>query len=75
MVDIPVPVYRKYWTQTLELLNSQCHAIKKKYPEAGSVVQRVHKVLNEIETLAGCTPAKVGESSEWTTIVNSVEEN
>jgi hypothetical protein len=47
----------------------------KKYPEAGSVVQQVHKVLNEIETLARCTPAKVGESPEWTTIMNSAEEN
>jgi cation transporter-like permease len=42
-----------------------------KYTEAGSVVQQVHKVLNDIEILAGCTPAKVGESSEWTSIVNS----
>jgi hypothetical protein len=32
------------------------------------------KVLNDIEILAGCTPVKVGESSEWTSIVNSVEE-
>jgi hypothetical protein len=34
-----------------ESLNSQCHAITNKYPEAGTVVQ-VHKVLNEIEILA-----------------------
>jgi hypothetical protein len=55
-------------------LNSQCHAITKKFPEAGSVVQ-VHEVLNDIEILDGCTPAKVGESSEWITIANSAEEN
>jgi hypothetical protein len=63
MVDVPVPGFRKYWAQKLASLNPQCHAIMKKYPEAGSVVQ-VHKVLNEIEILAGCTPAKVGESPE-----------
>jgi hypothetical protein len=74
MADVPVPGFRKYWTQKLASLNSQCHAIINKYPEAGSVVQ-VHKVLNEIEILAGCTPAKVGENPEWTTIVNSTEEN
>jgi hypothetical protein len=45
-----------------------------KYPDAGTVLQ-VHKVLNDIEILAGCTPVKVGESPEWTTIVNSAEEN
>jgi hypothetical protein len=44
-----------------------------KYPEAASVVQQVHKFLSDIETLAECTPAKLGESSEWTTIVNSAE--
>jgi hypothetical protein len=46
-----------------------------KYPEAGTMVQQVHKVLSDIEILTGCTPTKVGESSEWTTIVNSAEEN
>jgi hypothetical protein len=75
MVDVPVPVFRKYCTQERESLNSHCHAIRKKYPEVGSVVQQVHRVLNEIEIVGRCTPTKVGESPEWTTIVNSVEEN
>jgi hypothetical protein len=51
------------------------HAIMSKYPEADFVVQQVHKVVNDIEILAKCTPAKEGESSWWTTIVNSAEEN
>jgi hypothetical protein len=63
---------RKSWTQKLALLKSQCHAIINKNPDAGSVV---HQVLKDIEILAGHTHAKVGESSEWTPIVNSVEEN
>jgi hypothetical protein len=46
-----------------------------KYPEAASVVQQGYKVLSHIENLAKCTPAKVGESSEWMTIVSSAEEN
>jgi hypothetical protein len=57
--------------RSLASLNSQCHVITNKYPEAGTVVQQVHKVLNDIEILAGCTPAKVGESSQWTSLVNS----
>jgi hypothetical protein len=61
MVDVPVPVFLKYWTQKLASLNYQCHTITKKYPEAGSVVQQVHRVLNEIEIVARCTPTKVGE--------------
>jgi hypothetical protein len=71
MADVAIPGFRKYWTEKLASLNSQCHAITNKYPEAGSIVQQVYIVLNDIEILAGCTPAKVGESPEWTTIVNS----
>jgi hypothetical protein len=74
MADAPVPGFREYWTQTLASLNYQCHAITNKYSEAGTAVQQVHKVLSDIEILAGCTPAEVGESSEWTTTVNSAEE-
>jgi hypothetical protein len=32
-------------------------------------------VLSDIEILAKCTPDKVGESSEWTTILSSAEES
>jgi hypothetical protein len=32
-------------------------------------------VLSDIEILAKCTPAKARESSEWTSIVRSAEEN
>jgi hypothetical protein len=51
---------QKYWTQKLASLKSQCHAIMNKNPEAGSVVQEVHKALNDTEILARCTQAKVG---------------
>jgi hypothetical protein len=47
-----------------------CHH---KYPEAASVVQQVYKVFNDIEILAGCTPAKVGESPKWNYILISAE--
>jgi hypothetical protein len=46
-----------------------------KYPEAASVAQQVYRVLIDVENLAGSTPAKVGESSEWTSVVNGAEEN
>jgi hypothetical protein len=32
-------------------------------------------VLGDIKNLPGCTQTKVEESSEWTSIVNSAEEN
>jgi hypothetical protein len=73
MADVPVPGFRKYWTQKLAALISECHAIMNKYPEPASVVQQIYEVPSDIEILAGCTPAKVGESSELSSIVNSAE--
>jgi hypothetical protein len=75
MADIAVPGFQKYWTQKLASLKFECHAIMNKYPEATSVVQQVHKVLSDIENHAGCTPDKMEESSEWTSILNRAEEN
>jgi hypothetical protein len=62
MADVPVPGFRKYWTQKLA-------------SEAASVVQQVHKVLSDIEILAGCTRSKVGESSPWTAVVKENRAN
>jgi hypothetical protein len=73
--DVPELGFRKYWRQALSLLKSESHAITNKYPEAASVVQQVHKVISDIEILAKCILARVGESSQWTTIVKSAEEN
>jgi hypothetical protein len=75
MADVPIPEFRKYWRQKLVLLKSEGNALMNKYPETASVVQQVCKILTDIENLAGCTPTEVGESSEWTSIVNSMEEN
>jgi hypothetical protein len=75
MADVPVSGFQKCWAQKLASLKSECLAIMNKYPEAASVVQQVYKVLSDIEILAGCTPAKVEESSECTSTVNSAEEN
>jgi hypothetical protein len=41
-------------------MKTESHIITNKYAEAASVVQQVHKVLNDIDILAGCTPAKSG---------------
>jgi hypothetical protein len=64
MADVPVPEFRKYWIQKLASLKFVCHAIRNKYPEAASVVQQVYIVFTGTDNLAGCTQAKVRESSE-----------
>jgi hypothetical protein len=75
MADIPEPVFVKSWRQALSTLISESHATSNKYPEAASAVQEVHKVTNDIEVLPICTPAGVGEGSQWTTVMTSAEEN
>jgi hypothetical protein len=56
-----------------DILKSKCYAIRNKYPKAASAVQQLHTVLRDIGNFAGCTPIKMGESSEWTSIVNSTD--
>jgi hypothetical protein len=58
-----------------ELLETEASIteITNKCPEAASVL-RGYRELSYTKILAGSTPTKVGESSEWT-IVNSAEEN
>jgi hypothetical protein len=75
MADVSLLGFRKDWAKGLISLKSGHHAITNKHTEAASVVQEVHKAPGDIENLAGCTLAKVGECSEWTTILNSAEEN
>jgi hypothetical protein len=74
MADIPVLEFQKYWTKKLGSLKSECYAIMHKYPEVTSVVQQ-YTDFSVTQNLARCTPIKVGESSEWTSVVNSTEEN
>jgi hypothetical protein len=65
----------RYWDSRNTGQKSQYHAITDKYTEAAGVVQQVHKVLREIQNLAGYTPDNVGESSEWASLLNSAEKN
>jgi hypothetical protein len=73
--DVTVKGFRKYWRQKPSSLISQCYGVMNMYPEAAYVVQEAYKALRSIEILAKCTPAKVGESSEWSTILSNAEEN
>lgn len=54
-------------------IRKECH--REQYAVVPSIIQEVYKVLNDIEILAGGTPAKAREGSDRTTIVNSAEEN
>jgi hypothetical protein len=73
MEDIPVLGFQKCGTQKRASLKFECHAVMNKYPEAAPVVQQVYEVVSDVENFARCTPANVGESSEWTSVANSAE--
>jgi arabinogalactan endo-1,4-beta-galactosidase len=74
VADVPTPEFQIYWTQELLSLKSECHAITNKYPKAASVVQQGRKILSDIEK-PDRHQLKWGKSSEWSSIVNSAEEN
>jgi hypothetical protein len=56
-------------------LQADYKTLIKNYPDADTQYRQLFKVLCSIEDVAGFTPAEIGESAEWTTIVSAVEEN
>jgi hypothetical protein len=46
-----------------------------KHPDAEVQLKPLFKILCGIEEVSGYTPASVGEIVEWTSMVNTVEEN
>jgi hypothetical protein len=46
-----------------------------KCPNVKAKLKKLFKVLCNIEDMAGYTPASVGESDVWTSIVNAAEDN
>jgi hypothetical protein len=45
-----------------------------KHPDAGGAMEKVHGVLKDIASLAGCTPTAVGESEKWKEIITKEAE-
>jgi hypothetical protein len=45
------------------------------FPDADAQLRQLFQVLCDIEDVAGYTPATMGESKKWSSIVNAAEEN
>jgi hypothetical protein len=73
MEDVPVPGFQKFWADKQSTLKSEYPALVNKYPDSDALIKQVYKVLRNIEDLAGYTPPVVGESSDWTSVVDSAE--
>jgi hypothetical protein len=56
-------------------LKSEYRQLLGQFPDADAQLKQLFKVLCDIEEVAGYTPAPVGESEKWSSIVNVAEEN
>jgi hypothetical protein len=59
----------------LSALKSEYQTLVQQYPEADAQMKQLLQVMGDIEDVARHIPASVGESAEWSAIVNTVEEN
>jgi hypothetical protein len=75
MADAPVPGYQAFWADRRASLKAEYKVLIKQYPIADPQYRLLYEAICYIESLAECTPAAVGESAEWTAIVNTAEEN
>jgi hypothetical protein len=75
MVDIPVPGYQAFWIDQRKALTSEYKRLLNQSPDADAQLKLLFKVLCDIEDVAGYTPASVGDSDQWPSIVDTAEEN
>jgi hypothetical protein len=74
MASAPSHDFQQIWSNQLESLRREYVETMKEHPSADAVMKRLHGVLIDISRLAGCTPASVGGSPQWTAIVKTAME-
>jgi hypothetical protein len=75
MADAPVHGYQAFWAERSASLKSEYQILIKQYPDADPQYRLLYEAICSIEDLARCKPAAVGDSAEWTPIVNTAEDN
>jgi hypothetical protein len=75
MTEVPVLGYQKFWKDKRTTLRAENKSLVAKYPDVEGSLKHLFKILCDTEVVAGHTPASVGESVEWTQIVNTAEAN
>jgi hypothetical protein len=73
MAAIPVPGYRVFWTDKRK--TSEYQRLISEFPDADALLKLLFKILCDILDVAGYTPASVGDSEQWSSIVSAAEEN
>jgi hypothetical protein len=67
--------YQKFWKDKRTTLRAEHQSLVAKYHDAEAELKQLFGILCDIEVVAGHAPASVGESVEWTSIVNIAEDN
>jgi hypothetical protein len=75
MAEVPVPGYQSFWTNTRSALKSEYHSLIGQFPDEDAQLKKLFNVLGDTEGVAAFTPVSVGNSEQWSAIVNSAEEN
>jgi hypothetical protein len=75
IADIPVPECQEFWTDTCNKLTSQYQQLIGQFPDADAQLKQPFRVICDIEEMKWYTPASVGESEQWSSIVSRAEEN
>jgi hypothetical protein len=75
MGNVPLPGYQIFRANKLSTLKSKYQTLVEHYPEADAQLKQLLNLLGDIEDVAKHILASVGESVEWSTIVNDAEEN
>jgi hypothetical protein len=75
MAAVPVPEYQAYWADMRRTLKSEYQQLVAQFPAADAQLKQMFKLLCDIEDVAGYAPASVGDSEQWSSIVNAAEDN
>jgi hypothetical protein len=75
MAAVPVLGYQAYWADKRRTLKSEHQQLVTQFPNAVAQLKQLFKSLCDIEDVAGNTPALVGDSEQWSSIVNEAKDN
>jgi predicted ArsR family transcriptional regulator len=65
--------YQAFWASTCNKLKSDYQQLIGKFSDADTKLKQLFKVIRDIEVMARYTPASVGESEQWSSIVSTAE--
>jgi galactose-1-phosphate uridylyltransferase len=75
MAAIPVAGYQALWTEKRQTIKSEYQRLVRQFRDTDAQLKLLFKVLCDIKDVARYTPASVGESEQWSSIVSAEEGN